>query len=209
MDFGGGRDGGSDWGGGGTGLAGWYERELGWATARGGAGVELRTGVRFDVLDVPVPAGIAVLRRFPRTGPAAVCGERALLLVAAGSAEELPGLLDWLDWGGVELDLAVRGADGRMPAPAVPGEAVNAAAPSGTAVWLRPPGPGRVEPTLPSMAVTGCGPQGGVVGLVRLVGTVATACHRTRVLPARTNQPCAFSYASRMLAGTRPRSLTS
>ncbi len=226
----------------------WYERELGWPTA-GGRPLRLPTGVRFDVLDVPLDAGLAVLRRFGRTGPAAACAGRVLLLVAAGSAEEVPGLLDWLDWGGVELDLALRGAGGRMPAPAVPaaGRAARGAdrAPgrSGTpggagrtargAVWLRPPEPGcDVERTLPSMALTGGGSPDalageGPVGLVGLIGAVANACHRSRILSARpvrpggprpadhrpaerrTDQPCAFSYASRMLCGTRPRSLTS
>ncbi len=238
-------------------LRDWYERELGWATCAaapgpddlcrpdyrtdpdgrcgpdgpGGphrAGVALETGVRFDVLDVPVAAAVEVLRRFPRTGPAAVCGTRALLLVAAGAAEELPGLLGWLDWGGIELDLVVRGAGGRMPAPGIPWERTAATAGPDVALWLRPPEPGReVESTLPSVALTESGLRTGVVGLVRLVGAVATECHRTRILPARTGrptdsrpterrpaerltgQPWAFSYASRMLAGTRPRSLTS
>ncbi|WP_269857819.1 SCO3374 family protein [Streptomyces sp. RPT161] len=205
----------------GHGTLDWYERELGWATS-GHTPVELLTGLRFDVLDVPAAAGLAVLRRIARTGPAALAGERILLLVAAGSADELPGLLDWLEWGGIELDLTVRGAGGRVPAPVVPGEAgyrSDTAPATATAgdrhrpMWLRPPEPGReVEPTLPSLSVCagGGGPGGtGPVGLVPLVGAVATECHRTRILSARTDQPCAFSYASRMVAGTRPRSLTS
>lgn len=137
----------------------WYERGLGWPTARGRP-LELVTGVRFDVLDVPAAAGLAVLRRFPATGPVARDGERVLLLVAAGGAEELPGLLDWLDWAGVGLDLAARGADGRLRAPRIPGRRpARAAGGSGWGdgtrpVWLRPPRPGReVEPTLPSPAV--------------------------------------------------------
>jgi hypothetical protein len=205
----------------GHGTRDWYERELGWATS-GHAPVELLTGLRFDVLDVPAAAGLAVLRRIARTGPAALAGERILLLIAAGSAEELPGLLDWLEWGGIELDLTVRGTGARVPAPVVPGEAgyrpetVPGTATAGDRhrpMWLRPPEPGReVEPTLPSLSVSadGGGPGGaGPVGLVPLVGAVATECHRTRILSARTDQPCAFSYASRMVAGTRPRSLTS
>ncbi|MEU1624350.1 SCO3374 family protein [Streptomyces sp. NPDC020096] len=205
----------------GHGTRDWYERELGWATS-GRSPVELLTGLRFDVIDVPAAAGLAVLRRVARTGPVALAGKRILLLVAAGSTDEVPGLLDWLEWGGIELDLAVRGTGGRIPAPVVPGEAAYG---PGTAtctaaaddrhrpVWLRPPEPGcEVEPTLPSLTVcadghvvNGTGPA----GLVPLVGAVATECHRTRIFSARTNQPCAFSYASRMVAGTRPRSLTS
>ncbi|MGK5638287.1 SCO3374 family protein [Streptomyces sp. URMC 126] len=81
------------------------------------------------------------------------------------------------------------------------------------AVWLRPPRPGReVEPTLP---VTGLGGGRLAPDYVRLVSAAATECHRTRLLRAGRSrrgptgvQPLAFSYASRMSAGTRPRSLT-
>src|SRR3989440_3037894 len=56
----------------------WYERELGWATADGPA-LRLRTGLRFDVLEVPTAAGMAVLRRMRRTGPVACAGDRVVL----------------------------------------------------------------------------------------------------------------------------------
>lgn len=84
-------------------------------------------------------------------------------------------------------------------------------------VWLRPPEPGcEVEPTLPTASVRGPGGTRGRGGgrdcapdLVRLVGAVATECHRARLARAeRDVQPFAFSYASRISAGTRPRSLT-
>ncbi|MGW0861469.1 SCO3374 family protein [Streptomyces sp. NPDC002611] len=103
----------------------WYERELGWPTVPGDP-VRLAVGVRFDVLDVPAEAGLAVLRRLgagPGPGPGApvaVRGDRVRLLVAAGSAEELPGLLEWLEWGPLALDLVAIGAGGSMEAP-VPG----------------------------------------------------------------------------------------
>ncbi len=81
------------------------------------------------------------------------------------------------------------------------------------AVWLRPPRPGReVEPTLP---VTGLGGGRLAPDYVRLVSAAATECHRARLLRAGRSrrgptgdQPLAFSYASRISAGTRPRSLT-
>ena len=93
------------------GLVRWYEHELGWA-AVAGPPVQLVTGLRFDVLELPATAGRGVLRRMgAATGPVALMGRRMRLLVAAGSAEELPGLLDWLEWGGISLDLAVLGAD--------------------------------------------------------------------------------------------------
>lgn len=170
----------------------WYRRELGWA-ATDGSPVRLATGLRFDVLDLPVDAGAAVLRRVARTGPVALMGRRMRLLVAAGSAEELPGLLDWLEWRGVDLDLTALGAGGAITAPPPPGRPGA----QGAAVWLRPPVPGREE-QFP--ALTGLGGSGGAPDLVRLVDTAATECHRVRLLrTARTNarrttdQPLAFS----------------
>lgn len=97
-------------------VRGWYENELGWVTVPGPP-VRLRTGLRFDVLDVPAEAGFAALRHLVPDSPVALRGERMALLVAAGSAEELPGLLEWLDWGTLELDLTAVGAGGHVEAP--------------------------------------------------------------------------------------------
>ncbi|WP_327368167.1 SCO3374 family protein [Streptomyces sp. NBC_01217] len=175
----------------------WYERELGWAT-EGTAPVRLLTGLRFDVLEVPAAVGRAALRRVGRTGPVALTGARMGLLVAAGSAEELPGLLDWLEWGGVALSLTAIGTGGRITAPAPPGRTAGR---SGAAVWLRPPGPRHEgEPELP--ALVGLGSRGGgAPDLVRIVDAVATESHRARLMRARTGrstdestaQPLAFS----------------
>lgn len=201
----------------------WYENELGWATVPGGP-VRLVTGLRFDVLEVPAEAGWAALRHLGPGSPVALCGGRMRLLVAAGSAEELPGLLDWLEWGGVPLDLTVIGAGRCVEAPppewavgeVPPGPAGTPAprplppgrtVPQGAAVWLRPPEPGcEVELLLPTLSALGGG--GDAPDLVRLIDTMATQCHRVRLRRASA-QPFAFSYASRMDAGTRPRSLTS
>jgi hypothetical protein len=147
----------------------------------------------YDVLDVPAEAGFAVLDRFPSadsTGPVALRGRRMQFLVAPGGAEELPGLLDWLEWSGVPLDL-------------VPLNGREAACHHYASVWLRPPGP---EGCLPALSLA-AGAAG--VGLAALVSALANACHRVRLLRCVPDQPCAFSYASRMVAGTRPRSLTS
>ncbi|MFI6375309.1 SCO3374 family protein [Streptomyces sp. NPDC050546] len=94
----------------------WYERELGWPTVPGDP-VRLAVGARFDVLDVPAEAGHAALWRLGPGSPVAVRGDRMLLLVAAGSAEELPGLLEWLEWGSLALDLVAIGAGGSVEAP--------------------------------------------------------------------------------------------
>ncbi|MFF8844734.1 SCO3374 family protein [Streptomyces sp. NPDC015127] len=168
----------------------WYRSALGWAVADGSP-AQLLTGRDFDVLELPADAGAAVLRRTERTGPVAVQGRRMRLLVAAGSAEELPGLLDWLEWGGVALDLTAVGEGGRMTAPPPPGrDHVR-----GAARWLRPPGRGSRLP-----ALAGFGDIGHAPDLVRLVDTAATECHRVRLLRVgrarvqRTEtQPLAFS----------------
>jgi hypothetical protein len=169
----------------------WYRSELGW-DATDGSPVRLATGTRFDVLELPADAGAAVLRRGTGTGPVARCGASVQLLVAAGSAEELPGLLDWLEWRGVDLELTAVGAGGAITAPPPPGHS----APQEAAVWLRPPAAGRLQ--LP--ALDGLGGMGGAPDLVRLVDTAATECHRARLTRrARTNarktraQPLAFS----------------
>ncbi|MYZ09359.1 hypothetical protein GT028_18565, partial [Streptomyces sp. SID2999] len=89
---------------------------LGWPTAPE-APLRLVTGVRFDVLDVPAEAGAAALRHLAPESPVALVGGRMRLLVAAGGAEELPGLLDWLEWGALALDLRALGAGGLTEAP--------------------------------------------------------------------------------------------
>ncbi|WP_405860892.1 SCO3374 family protein [Streptomyces sp. NBC_01515] len=189
----------------------WYENELGWRTVPGEP-LRLVTGLRFDVLDVPVEAGVAALWRLGPDSPVAVRGDRMRLLVAAGSAEEVPGLLDWLEWGALApaLDLVALGEGGHMEAPSLPG-ARPAGAPlpgsgiakgpplpaggprplQGAAVWLRPPEPGcEVEASLPTMPAVGG--VGRAPDLVRLVDTVATQCHRVR-LRRSCAQPLAFS----------------
>ncbi|MET9353848.1 SCO3374 family protein [Streptomyces sp. NPDC006617] len=178
----------------------WYESVHGWPTAPGEP-VRLRTGVRFDILDVPAAAGYATLERLgwsgrgPQGFPVAVRGERMLLLVAAGGAEELPGLLEWLEWGSLALDLAAVGAGGLVEAPLVPvvpepGPAGPPPRPPerdgvrGAAVWLRPPEPRcEVESSLP--ALSALGRAGTVLDLARLVRTLATQCHRVRLTAGR------------------------
>jgi hypothetical protein len=144
----------------------------------------------YDVLDVPAEAGFQVLDRCTATGPVALRGRRMQFLVAPDSAEDLPGLLEWLEWSGIPLDL-------------VPLNGREAACHRYASAWLRPPGP---DVQLPALSL-GAGAAG--VGLAALVSALANACHRLRLREYLPDQPCAFSYASRMVAGTRPRSLTS
>lgn len=131
------------------------------------SGVE---GARAEALVVPGDAGSALLRRRGvHTGPVAYdrARERVHLLVPPGSVEELPGLLEWLEWGGLGLEL-------HGCAPYDPREA---------AVWLRPPGPecgtDRVDLVrLVSAAATEC-------HRARLLRHVRRGC--------RPGQPLAFS----------------
>ncbi|AGS70979.1 hypothetical protein B446_20835 [Streptomyces collinus Tu 365] len=175
-----------------------------------GRPLRLVTGLRFDVLDVPAEAGADALRHLAPGSPVALRGDRMRLLVAAGSAEELPGVLDWLEWGPLALDLEVLGAGGAMEAPVPPGGAGVGRRPGpgdpartgsvqGAAAWLRPPVPGgEVEVSLPALPAMGSPKD--APDLVRLVDTVAARCHRIRLRrldagpPAcRRNQPLAFS----------------
>ncbi|MGW6645929.1 SCO3374 family protein [Streptomyces iakyrus] len=181
----------------------WYENELGWPTVPGDP-LRLAVGVRYDVLDVPAEAGHAALRRLAPGAPVALHGDRMLFLVAVGSAEELPGLLEWLDWGSLPLDLAAIGAGGVMRAPSRPAPREEGDTPlggaspppgrpgragsQGAAVWLRPPEPGcEVEASLPTLSALGRG--GNAPGLVRLVNTVATQSHRVRLRRAGAQPP--------------------
>ncbi|WP_371917112.1 SCO3374 family protein [Streptomyces sp. IMTB 2501] len=177
----------------------WYENDLGWATVPGRP-LRLLTGVRFDVLDVPAEAGAQALRHLAPGSPVALRGDRMELLVAAGSAEELPGLLDWLEWSAVALDLGVLGAGDALAAPVPPAGVTVPARPGaaqpragsvqGAAVWLRPPGPGsEVEASLPAMPAVGR--EGSAPDLVRLVDTVAAQCHRVRLRRLRAGLPTA------------------
>ncbi|GAA0654622.1 SCO3374 family protein [Streptomyces thermocarboxydovorans] len=161
----------------------WYENVLGWPTVPGDP-VRLVVGVRFDVLDVPAEAGYAALCRLAPAGcafPVAVQGDRMRLLVAAGGAEELPGLLEWLEWGDVRLDLVGMGAGCLMEAPApLPAPARGHARSRGAAVWLRPPEPG-CEGTASLPTLSAMGGRAGALDLTRVVSAVATQCHRVRL----------------------------
>ncbi|GAB2845543.1 bifunctional DNA primase/polymerase [Streptomyces deserti] len=113
-------------------LALWEERP--------GAPVVLPCGSAFDVVSAPAIFGRRMLDRMwdegPGSGPVAEFRGRMLLFAAPGTAQRLPSLLDWEEWG-------ARGrADGRTGA--VPpllchgtGDAVTVPAPCGTASGTR------------------------------------------------------------------------
>ncbi|CAL9526405.1 hypothetical protein SUDANB108_03977 [Streptomyces sp. enrichment culture] len=94
----------------------WYEDGLGWPTAPGDP-LRLVLGVRFDVLEVPAEVAPAALRRLAPGSPVAARDDRVQLLVAAGSAEELPALLEWLEWGALPPGLVALGPGASMEAP--------------------------------------------------------------------------------------------
>lgn len=128
----------------------------------------------WNALEMPAAAGYAVLRRpGAHSGPALVSGDRMLLLVPEGTAEELPGLLEWLEWGGVALDLR---AHQDITVEGAPPTSEPEPPRGATQHWVRPPGPGHVLTATASLP-----------DLVRLVSAVATECHRARL--ARDTRP--------------------
>jgi hypothetical protein len=82
----------------------------------------------FDLLGVPEPAGRWALRRLigyrqPALAPGPVAlaadGSACLFVVAPGARDDLPELLDWLEWGGIDLGLRAYGAGESVPWPRV------------------------------------------------------------------------------------------
>ncbi|MFR9797461.1 bifunctional DNA primase/polymerase [Streptomyces sp. MS06] len=114
----------------------------------------LPCGSVFDVVGVPALFGRRMLDRLwnegPGSGPVAVLRGRVLLFAAPGTAQRLPSLLDWEEWGGRDRAAAVppllcHGTGDAVTVPALAGEAAAGSAsrwlvaPDTRRPWL--PGP--------------------------------------------------------------------
>lgn len=165
---------------------------LRWWGAQPRRAVRLATGVRFDVLDVPGAAGARVLRRAERLGlplgpVAATASGRVRFFVAPGVAEDLPAMLDWLDWSGIDLDLRAYGAGASVSAPS-PWPATWLAPwprPWESSRWLRAPAGSRLR------CAGDAGPESLLrcdvrfADVTRLLSGLADACQQVRLLPAQ------------------------
>jgi bifunctional DNA primase/polymerase-like protein len=164
-----------------------------WAAAPG-ASVRLAAGVHFDVLDVPGAAGVRALERAERLGlpvgpVAATSTGRVQFFVAPGVADDLPALLDWLDWADLDLDLRAYGEGDPVAAPSPWPATWRAPWPRAWehSRWLRrPAGPAPAHP------IGAAGPQGAVLhvdvrfpDVTRLLSTLAHACQHVRLFPRR------------------------
>jgi len=103
----------------------WYAAR-GWPTRRDtSTRLWLLTGGLFDVVEVPEQAGRRAARRLLEyrqavlaPGPVGLTGPgRCGFLVAPGAREDLPELLEWLDWGGIELGIRAYGEGEQVGAP--------------------------------------------------------------------------------------------
>ncbi|WP_194926216.1 hypothetical protein [Catenulispora pinisilvae] len=171
-----------------------------------------------DVVSVPEAAGREALARLlgygqpaVAPGPVALSATgRVLFYVAAGGAEDLPELLEWLDWGGVRLDLSAVPA-GELADPPVrwlhPATVPMQTVPTQTVPTQRPGSPGPEYPvgradeaedeaenqngaarTAASGSRRDAYPTPGLPEppeLIALLATIAAACHRLAVAAAR------------------------
>lgn len=138
-----------------------------------------------DVVSVPEAAGREALTRLLGYGQPAVtpgpvalsANGRVLFLVAPGGSEDLPELLDWLDWGGVQLDLAAYPLTGPAGLADPPVRWLHP-----TAVPLQRPAPA-IGPDTPGTGAA-AHPTPGLPEppeLIALLATIAAACHRLAV----------------------------
>ncbi|GGQ02226.1 bifunctional DNA primase/polymerase [Streptomyces mutabilis] len=138
--------------------AGAYPRStLAFREERPEAPVVLPCGSAFDVVSAPAIFGRRMLDRLwdegPGSGPVAECRGRMLLFAAPGTAQRLPSLLEWEEWGargreggrtGAVPPLLCHGAGDAVTVPAPAGEPARSGcrwlvAPDTRLPWL--PGP--------------------------------------------------------------------
>ncbi|MCC8338378.1 hypothetical protein LMJ38_20880 [Streptomyces sp. R1] len=125
-------------------LALWEERP--------GAPVVLPCGSAFDVVSAPAIFGRRMLDRMwedgPGSGPVAEFRGRMLLFAAPGTAQRLPSLLDWEEWGargresgrtGAVPPLLCHGAGDAVTVPPPAGTAPADASPRSGSRWLVAP----------------------------------------------------------------------
>jgi hypothetical protein len=89
-----------------------------WAARPTAPGV-LPCGSAFDVVNAPAIFGRRMLDRLwsegPGSGPVAAYRGRTLLFAAPGTAQRLPSLLSWEEWGGSSEPAGPGGADTAVP----------------------------------------------------------------------------------------------
>ncbi|MEV7834427.1 bifunctional DNA primase/polymerase [Streptomyces subrutilus] len=124
------------------------QRTLALWQARPASPAALPCGTAFDVVNVPLVLGRRVLDLLwtegPGSGPVAAHRGRLLLFAAPGTAQRLPALLAWEEWGGcgsapAPLCHGLGDAVTVPPLAAVPGTSRWLVAPDARAPWL--PGP--------------------------------------------------------------------
>ncbi|MFJ8030060.1 bifunctional DNA primase/polymerase [Streptomyces sp. NPDC096032] len=106
------------------------------------APVVLPCGTAFDVVSAPTVFGRRMLARLwdegPGSGPVAVFRGRVLLFTAPGTAQRLPSLLAWEEWGSTRAD-AVPPLLCHGPGDAVTVPPLTTGDASGSARWLVAP----------------------------------------------------------------------
>ncbi|MGA4841761.1 bifunctional DNA primase/polymerase [Streptomyces sp. G45] len=81
----------------------------------------LPCGTVFDVVSVPIVFGRRMVDRLwqegPGSGPVATCRGRVLLFAAPGTAQRLPSLLEWEEWGAAVPSLLCHGPGDAVTVP--------------------------------------------------------------------------------------------
>lgn len=121
-------------------------------SARPGAPSVLPCGTAFDVVNLTALFGRRVLEQLwasgPGSGPVAVHRGRVLLLVAPGTAQRLPALLGWEEWGRAVPPMLCHGSGDAVTLPALH-EDPGAAPPESAGISRWVVAPDTAHPWLP------------------------------------------------------------